>query len=100
MSRPEPYRSTPIFDQDNLPEALRREHRTKPGVWGVVRALEGHLRLRFSDGSPDQHVSPDTPGLLQPDQPHWVHPSPSFRMQVDFYDTAPDMTVIIADIEP
>ncbi|ODU20949.1 MAG: hypothetical protein ABS87_08315 [Sphingomonas sp. SCN 67-18] len=96
--RPQPYASSPVFDQHNLPDALRREHRTKPGVWGVVRALDGHIRLCFSDGSPDQHVAPGAPGLLLPDQPHWVYPSEAFRMQVDFYDIAPDMKTISADI--
>ena len=42
---PRPYRSTPVFDADSLPEALRREHRTNAGVWGGVRMLEGALRL-------------------------------------------------------
>lgn len=28
-----PYRSTPVFDEATLPAALRREHRTKLGVW-------------------------------------------------------------------
>ena len=44
---PQPYRSTPIFDEQTLPGALRREHRTKSGVWGVVRVLEGKLRLVY-----------------------------------------------------
>ena len=39
------YRSTPIFDQDTIPAALQRRHDTKEGVWGVIRVLEGKLRL-------------------------------------------------------
>ncbi|MGC2189855.1 MAG: DUF1971 domain-containing protein, partial [Candidatus Sulfotelmatobacter sp.] len=39
-----PYRCTPIFDETTLPAGLRREHRTKAGVWGVIRVLEGRLR--------------------------------------------------------
>lgn len=34
---------TPVFDENTLPAALRREHRTKPGVWGVIRVLDGRL---------------------------------------------------------
>jgi hypothetical protein len=40
----EPYRRTPVFDENTLPAGLRRAHRTKPGVWGVIRVL-----ARFSD---------------------------------------------------
>lgn len=45
---PSPYRSTPVFDEATLPAALRREHRTKLGVWGVIRVLDGELKLTFT----------------------------------------------------
>ena len=91
MSAPEPYRSTPIFDEVTLPAALRREHRTKPGVWGVIRMLEGQLELSFVD-PPDQKIlSTGLPGLLLPEQPHFVKPIGSMRMQVDFYDQPPKL---------
>src|SRR3546814_1000811 len=38
-----PYRSTPVFDETSLPAALRGEHRTKAGVWGLIRVLEGKI---------------------------------------------------------
>ena len=86
---PTPYHSTPVFDETTLPAALRREHRTKPGVWGVVRVLEGQLRLSFIDPPHTQILSVDSPGLLLPDQAHFVLPIGSMRMQVDFYDQPP-----------
>ncbi len=36
-----PYKCTPIFDETTLPPGLRRERRTKAGVWAVIRVLEG-----------------------------------------------------------
>ena len=48
MSAPaRPYRSTPIFDETTLPNALRARHATKAGVWGVVRVIEGRLGLTY-----------------------------------------------------
>jgi len=88
---PEPYRSTPVFDETTLPAALRREHRTKPGVWGVVRVLEGELKLSFVDPPEVLVVSPGSPGLLLPDQPHFVEPVGAMRMQVEFYDQPPEL---------
>ena len=58
-----PYRSTAIFDEKTLPAALRGEHKTKAGTWGVIL----------------------------PDQPHRVEPLGPMRMQVHFYDQAPDL---------
>ena len=46
MTAPEAYKSTPVFDETTLPAALKREHRTKPGVWGVIRVLSGRVRYQ------------------------------------------------------
>ncbi|MBK8841002.1 MAG: DUF1971 domain-containing protein [Hyphomonadaceae bacterium] len=89
---PQPYRSTPIFDAQTLPGALRREHRTKLGVWGVVRVLEGRLRLVYVEPPGEAVVEPGRPGLLLPDQPHFVEPIGDMRMQVDFYDQPPALS--------
>lgn len=78
-----------MFDQDTLPEALRREHRTKAGVWGVIRVLEGRLRLDHVDGTAARTLDPNTPGLIYPEQPHWVTPLGRMRMRVEFYDSLP-----------
>jgi len=85
----EPYRTTPVFDQDTLPAALRREHSTKAGVWGIIRLLEGRLRLQFADGTPECMLSPGATGLIEPEQIHWVEPLGEMRMQVEFYDSQP-----------
>lgn len=89
---PQPYRSTPIFDAQTLPGALRREHRTKLGVWGVVRVLEGKLRLVYVEPPGEVVVEPGRPGLLLPDQPHFVEPIGDMRMQVDFYEQPPALS--------
>ena len=87
----EPYSSSPVFDQETLPAALRREHSTKAGVWGVVRVLEGRVALRFADR--EEILTPDRPGLVRPEEPHHVEPlSEIIRMRVDFYDVEPDGT--------
>ena len=91
QSPPIPYRSSPVFDQNTLPNALRREHRTKQGVWGVIRIFEGSLKLTFSDTGEVQMLSPESSGLILPDQPHFVEITGPVRMQVDFYNRQPGM---------
>lgn len=82
-----PYRSSPVFDETTLPAALRREHRTKAGVWGVIRVIEGTLKLVVADE--ETMLTPERPGLVLPEQTHRVEPQGSMRMQVDFYDEMP-----------
>ena len=84
-----PYRSTPVFDEVSLPAALRSRHNTKAGVWGLIRVLEGRLRLRYLDPASEVILDPERPGLVLPEQPHEVEPLGPMRMQVDFYDQPP-----------
>jgi tellurite resistance-related uncharacterized protein len=90
MSDP-PYRTTPVFDESTLPAGLRRVHSTKAGVWGLVRMLEGRLRLSFPETGRDLVLRPGEPGLLQPCEPHSVEPLSPFRMQVEFYRSNPSI---------
>ena len=86
----EPYRSTPVFDETSLPPALRRDHSTKPGVWGVIRVLEGRLRLE-REGGASSVLRPGEPGLVRPGEAHRVEPLGPVRIQVDFYTSPPDL---------
>lgn len=84
-----PYRSTPVFDETTLPAALRGEHRTKAGVWGVIRVIEGSLKLVVADSGEETILTPERFGLVLPEQTHRVEPVGPMRMQVDFYDESP-----------
>ena len=84
-----PYKTTMVFDEKTLPNALRREHRTKPGVWGVIRMLEGKLQLYFPDGRTEL-LTPEQPGLVRPEETHWVEPDGRMTMQVEFHDCEPE----------
>ena len=86
-----PYRTTAVFDQATLPAALRREHRTKAGAWGIIRVLEGELRLQFEDGR-NEVLNPGRSGLIKPQETHWVEPVGEMRMQVEFYDCEPEIS--------
>lgn len=88
---PAPYKSTPIFDEVTLPAGLRREHRTKLGVWGVIRVLEGRLRYRVLDPVSEIILDAEHPGLVIPDQPHLIEPIGPVRLCVDFYNQEPHL---------
>lgn len=83
-----PYKVTAIWDQDSLPAAIRGQHSTKAGTWGLLRVLDGEVDLVFADGRA-VHVTPDSPGLIPPQDVHHVEPAGPFRMQVEFYTENP-----------
>lgn len=78
------YKRTPTFDQDSLPAGLRREHRTKEGVWALIHVIEGHLRYRILDPPSEEILTPEAAGVVRPAQPHEVEPIGPVRLFVEF----------------
>lgn len=79
------YKQTPLFDQDSLPAGLRREHRTKAGVWALIHVVEGRLLYRILEPPSEQVLQVGVPGIVNPEQPHEVSPLGPMRMFVEFY---------------
>jgi tellurite resistance-related uncharacterized protein len=84
-----PYKTTPVFDEESLPDAIRNAHNTKDGVWGLLRVLEGEVRLVFHEPHKDIHVAPENPAVIPPQAVHHVELTGTMRMQVEFYREAP-----------
>jgi hemoglobin len=85
-----PYRSTPVFDEQTLPAALRTNHGTKAGVWGVIRVIAGRVRLTYVSPPSEIILDPDNPGLVEPEQLHFVTPLGAMKMRVEFHDQPPN----------
>jgi tellurite resistance-related uncharacterized protein len=85
----EPYSSSPIFDEKSLPDALRNNHSTKAGVWGLLRVLEGEVRLVFDDPPREVKVDPANPAPIPPEAIHHVEVVGPMRMQVEFFREPP-----------
>ncbi len=85
-----PYRRTPEFTESTIPDGLLRDHRTKPGVWGVIHVLEGALEYQIVEPEPEQHVlTPQHPGIIEPAMRHAVRATGPVRFYVEFH-AAPD----------
>lgn len=79
------YKKTPDFTEISLPDALRREHNTKRGVWGRIVVLEGRLRYCVNSLSYETELNADTPpGIIQPEVLHAVEPIGEVRFYVEF----------------
>lgn len=89
MSGPIPYKSTPEFDEATLPQALRNDHSTKAGVWGLLRVLEGRVSLVFHDPARTVEVTVENPAQIEPQALHHVVTHGPMRMRVEFYHEPP-----------
>jgi len=82
----EPYRSTSVFTEATVSPGLLRSHHTAPGIWGLIRVLEGRLLYRVLDPLSERVLDPSgVPGLIEPGVPHEVAPLGPVRFQVEFH---------------
>jgi tellurite resistance-related uncharacterized protein len=91
MTQPIPYRSTPVFTNDTLPEALRRAHSTKVSVWGLLKVLKGTILYVTEETGECQMVQAPGTVVILPQQLHSVEPQDDMEMQVDFYHEPPEL---------
>jgi tellurite resistance-related uncharacterized protein len=87
--KPQPYKSTPVFDEESLPDAIRKEHRTKAGTWGLLRVLEGTVKLVFVAPHRELAVDADRPAVIPPQETHFVVLAGPVRLQIDSYHEPP-----------
>lgn len=84
-----PYKRTSVFTEETLPDALRKDHSTKTGVWGKIIVEEGKLRYRVASLNADTELSVQKDGIVLPEVLHNVEPVGAVRFYVQFY-RAPD----------
>lgn len=80
-----PYKQSAVFDEITMPAGLRRRHCTKPGVWGVIRVIDGRLRYRVVDSGAESILDPGHPGVALPQQLHEVEPLGRVKFFIEFH---------------
>ena len=81
-----PYKRTREFDQVSIPDALRKDHLTKPGVWGVIHVLDGRLRYIVEPPLASERIlDRELPGIVVPEVLHRVVPDGDVRFFVEFH---------------
>jgi hemoglobin len=86
-----PYRSTPVFNTETLPPALRKAHSTKAGVWGRLDILSGSVRYVIEENNTQVVLCAGDYVIIQPQQMHHVEPVGAIQMQIHFYDCNPTL---------
>jgi tellurite resistance-related uncharacterized protein len=79
------YKRTAEFTEQTVPEALRKDHSTKEGVWAKIRVGEGKLRYRIPALGAEMELSEDKIGIVLPEILHSVEPLGHVRFFVEFY---------------
>lgn len=77
-----PYDQTRVFETGAIPAGLRKDHRTKSGVWGRIVVEQGHLR--YTVGERAWTLRPGVDGIIAPEVLHHVTPVGQVRFRVVF----------------
>jgi len=80
-----PYKRTPDFTADTIPEGLRRAHQTKAGVWAVIHVTEGALRFRQEAPAREKTIAAGETLACPPEAVHEVAPAGAVSFYVEFW---------------
>jgi hemoglobin len=89
VSKPEAYKSTPVFDEKSLPQALQSAHSTKTGTWGLLELLAGELVYVIEESGNSRHMQAGDKQIIEPQQLHHVELVGPMQMQVHFFREKP-----------
>ena len=80
------YASSPEFSDGRVPDSLLGSHRTKADTWAKIVVLEGRLRYRILEpATRTVELSPDRPGIVEPEIPHHLELTGRVRFRLDFF---------------
>lgn len=80
------YAETSEFTENTIPANLLRSHRTKAGTWAKIVVLEGRLLYRILEPEIEEiELSPERPGIVEPEAAHEVGAAGRVRFRVEFW---------------
>ena len=84
------YSKTKVFDADTIPSALKCDHATKRGVWGLIHVITGELIYRITETGEERRLKPGEPGTIEPEKLHSVKPDGDVSFYVEFWRKSAD----------
>lgn len=80
------YKQTPVFTSATVPAALLRQHTTKADSWAKIWVKSGQLKYQILHNPTEEYtLTPDLPGIVEPQVPHQVKPLGPVEFYVEFY---------------
>lgn len=77
------FSETPEFNENRLPEALKKDHKTQVGIWGKIVVTEGRVLYHVKDLI--EELMPERAGIIVPELVHRVEPVGAVIFHIEFY---------------
>jgi len=75
---------TKTFSEGEIPKPLLKNHQTKEKTWGKINVVEGEI-LYVIEGGEEILLSPDIPGIVEPEVLHHVKVMGPVKFYVEFF---------------
>lgn len=79
-----PYKKTPIFNEITVPKGFLRNHNTIKGTWALLTVESGEIEYVIEDTEVNI-LSPNTPGIIEPEIRHHIKPLGKVSFFLEFY---------------
>lgn len=66
------YKRTPVFTEATVPAALRTDHSTKAGVWGLLQVSAGSLTYVVAGTGEEAVLGAGASAVIRPEERHRV----------------------------
>lgn len=79
-------RTTDVFSEATMPEAMRRSHCSGAGIWGRISVISGSLRYYvFEPYDEEQQVDAGQAAIIIPEVAHRLEPNGPVEFRVEFF---------------
>jgi tellurite methyltransferase len=90
-----PLGTSAIWDEQTMPDGLRRSHRVAAGRWGLINVLEGRLRFRAQTSPPIQTtLQPGSNQPIPPEISHEVEALGHVRFEITWFSKSSVKTIV------
>lgn len=79
------YSKSPVFTEDTIPDRLQKNHHTQEDFWAKIIVEEGVLLYFVDDATEPLRLTPERPGIIEPEVPHRVQPEDAVKFYIEFY---------------
>lgn len=80
------YWKSEIFNEETIPEGLKKDHQTAENVWAEIHILKGSLTYVIQEPEHEEiELSLTKVGIIEPHVRHHVIPKSGVRFYVEFY---------------
>ena len=83
------YNKSQSYTDKSTPGMMKKDHRTRAGVWAKIVVMKGSIIYRIEDDPESYTLSPVHPGIIEPAVFHKIDPQAGTKFHLEFFRRPP-----------